>query len=141
MNLNFKTIIAPLKELLSKENLEKIGRFIRDEGEKITTLLENASPASDNPAEILCETIEGIKELDMDTLKVILKQTMPNDAEFAAALNLGRNKEDRLELFIQYLNADEKPLDADKLYCIRSKSMSDELENTFGGKEMLLIKL
>ena len=131
--MNFTQVVEQLEKWATKERLDAVKSFLDQHGDDIAKGIDKASAYVQKHTPVLCEMIE-VKELDMDALKEILTKTMTPESDFAALLDMGRNANDELELFLQYL-------DANKIYCIRCGMKSNELKALFGDKSMLLLKL
>lgn len=158
MKANFEKTTTLLKKVLSEEKLKDLERFLEKHkdsiikgvnktsdflekhGDKITENINNASEFVKKHTDTLCEVI-NIEKLDMDILKDILRETMSPKSHYVAALDLGRNKKDQLEIFLQHLDVEKKAIDINKVYCIRCDMKSEEIKKAFGNKNMLLINL
>mgnify|MGYP000925490803 CR=1 FL=1 len=140
MNVNFRTMIYHLKDLLTEERLKMLQDFIDKYGDDVAEILNSLSEHVKKNTNILCEVI-STDRLDADTLKNILRKTMTPKSYYVAALDLGRNKNDQLEIFLQHLDSNKKAVDMNKVYCVRCDMKSDELKKAFGKKNMLLINL
>ena len=79
--------------------------------------------------------------VNAEGLKKIIMETKKENSAHAALLNLGRNQDDELEVFLQHLDVEKKPVDLEKVYCIRCEMISKDLKESFGDKELLLVKL
>lgn len=162
-------INVDFKDLFSKDSLQKVKDLLKIEGQKVKEFIEKIDEKSakeinefadkvDNVGDTVASAIDKLsdyikentstqcelirtKELDMSELKKILSETMTEESHFAALLDLGRNKKDELEIFLQYLDKDKKQIDMKKVYCIRCDMKSDELKQAFGDKELLIINL
>lgn len=144
--------LKDLKDVFSKENLEKIITFLDKNGDKIekfidkhgdlvVSAIDEASGYIKKKTPVFCELINVGDKLDMNNLKQVIRDTMTPESEYAALLNLGRNKKDELEFFLQHLDKDKKAISLEKVYCIRCEMQASEIKEAFGGKELLVIKL
>ena len=140
MKVNFTQVVEQLEKWATKERLDAVKSFLDQHGDDIAKGIDKASAYVQKHTPVLCEMIE-VKELDMDALKEILTKTRTPESDFAALLDMGRNAQDELELFLQYLDANKKAVDKNKVYCIRCGMKSNELKELFGDKSMLLLKL
>ena len=138
--MNFTQVVEQLEKWATKERLDAVHSFLDQHGDDIAKGIDKASAYVQKHTPVLCEMIE-VKELDMDALKEILTKTMTPESDFAALLDMGRNANDELELFLQYLDANKNAVDKNKIYCIRCGMKSNELKKIFDGKNMLLLNL
>ena len=125
-------LTTTIGQVFTPENLKKL----KDAKELI---LETASELFGNGA-TPCEMYQ-LEKLDKEGLKKIIMKTKKENSAHAALLNLGRNQDDELEVFLQHLDAEKKPVDVKKVYCIRCEMISKDLKESFGDKELLLVKL
>lgn len=148
--MDYTKITTSLQKIFSKENLEKLtqlSEFIGEQGDKILEGMDAASKGIDglsqwvkDNTDVLCEMYQ-LEKLDIEELKNIIKETRTEESHFVALLNLGRNQNDELEIFLQHLDANKKAINKDKVYCIRCESMAKELKENFGDKELLVVNL
>lgn len=148
--MNYQKIITDISKVFSTENLEKVKKvaeFITEQGDKILEGMDatdkginELSQWVNNNSHIPCEMYQ-MERLDIESLKNILIENRSENSSFAALLNLGRNKNDELEIFLQFLDGNKKAIDRKKVYCIRCESISKELKENFGDKELLVINL
>ena len=117
MKVNFTQVVEQLEKWATKERLDAVKSFLDQHGDDIAKGIDKASAYVQKHTPVLCEMIE-VKELDM-----------------------GRNANDELELFLQYLDANKNAVDKNKIYCIRCGMKSNELKKIFDGKNMLLLNL
>ena len=82
-----------------------------------------------------------IEQLDMESIKEIIKQTKMENAMFLAMLNGGRNAKDKLEIYLQYMDGNKQALDSNKVICVRCDMLGTTLKDAFGDKELLIVKL
>ena len=115
MKVNFTQVVEQLEKWATKERLDAVQSFLDKHGDDIAKGIDSASAYVRKHTPVLCEMIE-VKELDMDALKEILTKTMTPERDFAALLDMGRNTNDELELFLQYLDANKKAVDKNKVY-------------------------
>ena len=125
-------VLTTIGQIFTPENLKKL----KDAKELIS---EMASELLGKEA-TLCEMYQ-LEKLDKEGLKKIIMETKKENSAHAALLNLGRNQDDELEVFLQHLDAEKKPVDSEKVYCIRCEMISKEIKESFGDKELLLVKL
>jgi len=125
-------VLTTIGQIFTPENLKKL----KDAKELIS---EMASELLGKEA-TLCEMYQ-LEKLDKEGLKKIIMETKKENSAHVALLNLGRNQDDELEVFLQHLDAEKKPVDSEKVYCIRCEMISKEIKESFGDKELLLVKL
>jgi hypothetical protein len=125
-------VLTTIGQVFTPENLKKL----KDAKELIS---EWASELFGNGA-TLCEMYQ-LEKLDMEGLKKIIMETQKENSAHVALLNLGRNQDDELEVFLQHLDVEKNPLNSEKVYCIRCEMISKEIKESFGDKELLLVKL
>lgn len=125
-------VLTTIGQVFTPENLKKL----KDAKELIS---EWASELFGNGA-TPCEMYQ-LEKLDMEGLKKIIMETQKENSAHVALLNLGRNQDDELEVFLQHLDTEKKPVDSEKVYCIRCEMISKEIKESFGDKELLLVKL
>ncbi|MBV7440059.1 hypothetical protein KRX57_01360 [Weeksellaceae bacterium TAE3-ERU29] len=142
-----KVIVENLQNVFKGDNLKQITAFLEEHGENLKEGLERAEKAINKATEFVekktykpCVMI-SIEKLDIQNLKEIIRENRIEEAHFVALLDLGRNENDKLELFMQYLNRDKKAVIADRVFCLRCDMKSADLKEAFGDKNMLLINL
>lgn len=148
--MNYQKIITNITEVFSPENLKKLEKFTEFIGEKGDKILEGMNAATEgidklsqwvkDNTDVLCEMYQ-LEKLDIEELKNIIKETRTEESHFVALLNLGRNQNDELEIFLQHLDPNKKAINKDKVYCIRCESIAKELKENFGDKELLVVNL
>ena len=140
MKLNFEKTLGKIQDFFAEENLEKLTMMMEKFQSRILEAIEDLSQRVKDATDLPCEMITTEK-LDMENLKEIIRETKVEDAKFLAVLNGGRNKKDKLELYLQYMDQDKQALDMNKIICVRCDIMAETLREAFGDKELLIIKL
>lgn len=148
--MNYQKIITDISKVFSPENLKKLQQvteFIGEQGDKILDGMDAAAKGIDglsqwvkNNTDVLCEMYQ-LEKLDIEELKNIIRETRVEESSFVALLNLGRNKNDELEIFLQHLDANKKAINKDKVYCIRCQILDQKLKENFGDRELLIVNL
>ena len=128
------------KIFFTKENLEKLTVMMEKFQDGVIEAIDNLSQRVKDATDLPCEMI-STEKLDMENLKEIIRETKVEDAKFLAVLNGGRNKKDKLELYLQYMDQDKQALDMNKIICVRCDIMTETLKEAFGDKELLIVKL
>lgn len=139
--MNFQKATVLLKDILTKENFEKLSKILPIIDQKLDETLKNINEASEkvkNATEATCEMIT-IDKLEKEVLKEIVDNTKTDNTRYSALLNGGRNKEDVLEIFMLHLDADKKIIDKNKVYCIRTEYLYKELKEAFKVKELVVL--
>lgn len=140
MKLNFEKTVGKIQEFFTKENLEKLTVMMEKFQDGVIEVIDNLSQRVKDATDLPCEMI-STEKLDMENLKEIIRETKVEDAKFLAVLNGGRNKKDKLELYLQYMDQDKQALDMNKIICVRCDIMTETLKEAFGDKELLIVKL
>ena len=140
MKLNFEKTVGKIQDFFTKENLEKLTVMMEKFQDGVIEVIDNLSQRVKDATDLPCEMISTAK-LDMENLKEIIRETKVEDAKFLAVLNGGRNKKDKLELYLQYMDQDKQALDMNKIICVRCDIMTETLKEAFGDKELLIVKL
>ena len=140
MKLNFEKTVGKIQDFFAEENLEKLTMMMEKFQSRILEAIDNLSQRVKDATDLPCEMITTEK-LDMENLKEIIRETKVEDAKFLAVLNGGRNKKDKLELYLQYMDEDKQALDMNKIICVRCDIMAEALKDAFGDKELLIVKL
>ena len=140
MKLKFEKVVGKIQDFFVEENLEKLTAMMEKFQNGIIEAIDNLSQRVKDAADLPCEMI-STEKLDMENLKEIIRETKVEDAKFLAVLNGGRNKKDKLELYLQYMDQDKQALDVNKIICVRCDIMADALKEAFGDKELLIVKL
>lgn len=142
----YQKVLTTLSQVFTPENMRKINQIL-EKGDKILKGIDRVEESINNLSkrvkdntDALCE-VYNMEKLDIENLKKIIVETRMEDSAFVAVLNLGRNKRDELEVFLQYLDADKNAIVKDKVYCIRCEMISKDLKENFGDKELLLVNL
>lgn len=142
----YQKVLTTLSQVFTPENMRKINQILEN-GDKILKGIDRVEESINNLSkrvkdntDALCE-VYNMEKLDIENLKKIIVETRMEDSAFVAVLNLGRNKRDELEVFLQYLDADKNAIVKDKVYCIRCEMISKDLKENFGDKELLLVNL
>lgn len=148
--MNYQKIITELSKVFSPENLKKLQQvteFIGEQGDKILDGMDATAKGIDglsqwvkNNTDVLCEMYQ-LEKLDIEELKNIIRETRVEESSFVALLNLGRNKNDELEIFLQHLDNSKKAINKDKVYCIRCQILDQKLKENFGDRELLIVNL
>lgn len=148
--MNYQKIITDISKVFSPENLEKVRKvaeFVGEQGDKILEGMDAAEKGIDglsqwvkNNTDVLCEMYQ-LEKLDIEELKNIIRETKVEESSFVALLNLGRNKNDELEVFLQHLDVNKKAINKDKVYCIRCQILDQKLKENFGDRELLVVNL
>lgn len=142
----FKKLLGKSGDFFSGENLSKVTAIMSQFTDiekianqaigEISTLSQKIKDNTDIPCEMI-----ATEKLDKETLKKIIQETEEKGAVFLALLNQGRNKKDDLEIFLQYLNAEKQALIFNKVICIRCQMIAEDLKESFGDKNLLIVKL
>ncbi|EPD28482.1 hypothetical protein SAMN05444420_103257 [Capnocytophaga granulosa] len=140
MKLNFEKTVGKIQDFFAEENLEKLTMMMEKFQSRILEAIEDLSQRVKDATDLPCEMI-STEKLDMENLKEIIRETKVEDAKFLAVLNGGRNKKDKLELYLQYMDQDKQALDMNKIICVRCDIMAETLREAFGDKELLIVKL
>lgn len=140
MKLNFEKTVGKIQDFFAEENLEKLTMMMEKFQSRILEAIEDLSQKVKDATDLPCEMI-STEKLDMENLKEIIRETKVEDAKFLAILNGGRNKKDKLELYLQYMDQDKQALDMNKIICVRCDIMTETLREAFGDKELLIVKL
>ena len=140
MKLNFEKTVGKIQDFFVEENLEKLTMMMEKFQSRIIEAIEDLSQRVKDATDLPCEMITTEK-LDMENLKEIIRETKMEEAKFLAVLNGGRNKKDKLELYLQYMDQDKQALDMNKIICVRCDIMAETLREAFGDKELLIVKL
>lgn len=140
MKLNFEKTAGKIQDFFTEENLEKLTVMMEKFQSRIIEAIDDLSQRVKDATDLPCEMITTEK-LDMENLKEIIRETKVEDAKFLAVLNGGRNKKDKLELYLQYMDQDKQALDINKVICVRCDIMAETLKEAFGDKELLIVKL
>ena len=140
MKLNFEKTVGKIQDFFTEENLEKLTVMMEKFQSRIIEVIDDLSQRVKDATDLPCEMITTEK-LDMENLKEIIRETKLEDAKFLAVLNGGRNKKDKLELYLQYMDQDKQALDINKVICVRCDIMAETLKEAFGDKELLIVKL
>lgn len=140
MKLNFDKIAGKVQDFFDKKSLERFIATMENFQNKVVETIEDLSQRVKDATDLPCEMITTEK-LDMENLKEIIRETKMEEAKFLAVLNGGRNKKDKLELYLQYMDQDKQALDMNKIICVRCDIMAETLREAFGDKELLIIKL
>lgn len=140
MKLNFEKTVGKIQDFFTKENLEKLTVMMEKFQDGVIEVIDNLSHRVKDATDLPCEMI-STEKLDMENLKEIIRETKVEDAKFLAVLNGGRNKKDKLELYLQYMDQDKQALDMNKIICVRCDIMTETLKEAFGDKELLIVKL
>jgi hypothetical protein len=140
MKLNFEKTAGKIQDFFTEENLEKLTVMMEKFQSRIIEVIDDLSQRVKDATDLPCEMITTEK-LDMENLKEIIRETKLEDAKFLAVLNGGRNKKDKLELYLQYMDQDKQALDINKVICVRCDIMAETLKEAFGDKELLIVKL
>ena len=127
MKLKFEKVVGKIQDFFVEENLEKLTAMMEKFQNGIIEAIDNLSQRVKDAADLPCE--------------MIIRETKVEDAKFLAVLNGGRNKKDKLELYLQYMDKDKQALDMNKIICVRCDIMAEALKEAFGDKELLIIKL
>ena len=142
----YQKVLTTVSQVFTPENMRKINQILEN-GDKILKGIDRVEESINNLSkrvkdntDALCE-VYNMEKLDIENLKKIIVETRMEDSAFVAVLNLGRNKRDELEVFLQYLDADKNAIVKDKVYCIRCEMISKDLKENFGDKELLLVNL
>lgn len=142
----YQKVLTTLSQVFTPENMRKINQILEN-GDKILKGIDRVEESINNLSkrvkdntDALCE-VYNMEKLDIENLKKIIVETRMEDSAFVAVLNLGRNKRDELEVFLQYLDADKNAIVKDKVYCIRCEMISKDLKENFGDKELLLVNV
>ncbi len=142
----YQKVLTTVSQVFTPENMRKINQILEN-GDKILKGIDrveesinNLSKRINDNTDALCE-VYNMEKLDIENLKKIIVETRMEDSAFVAVLNLGRNKRDELEVFLQYLDVDKNAIVKDKVYCIRCEMISKEIKENFGDKELLLVNL
>lgn len=125
-------VLTTIGKIFTPENLKKL----KDAMGPILVVASELLGKEETP----CEMYQ-LEKLDMEGLKKIIMETKKENSAHAALLNLGRNQDDELEVFLQHLDVEKNPVDVKKVYCIRCEMISKEIKESFGDKELLLVKL
>lgn len=140
MKLNFDKIVGKVQDFFDKKSLERFIATMENFQREVVETIENLSQRVKDATDLPCEMI-STEKLDMENLKEIIRETKVEDAKFLAVLNGGRNKKDKLDLYLQYMDQDKQALDMNKIICVRCDIMAETLREAFGDKELLIIKL
>ena len=140
MKLNFEKTVGKIQDFFTKENLEKLTVMMEKFQDGVIEVIDNLSQRVKDATDLPCEMI-STEKLDMENLKEIIRETKVEEAKFLAVLNGGRNKKDKLELYLQYMDQDKQALDMNKIICVRCDIMTETLKEAFGDKELLIVKL
>jgi hypothetical protein len=145
-NFFFKKLLGKSGDFFSGENLTKVTTIMSQFTDiekianqaigEISTLSQKIKDNTDIPCEMI-----ATEKLDKEMLKQIVQETEEKGAVFLALLNQGRNKKDELEIFLQYLNAEKQALIFNKVICIRCQMIAEDLKESFGDKNLLIVKL
>ena len=125
-------VLTTIGKIFTPENLKKL----KDDIGPILVVASEVLGKEETP----CEMYQ-LEKLDMEVLKKIIMETQKENSAHVALLNLGRNQDDELEVFLQHLDVEKNPVDVKKVYCIRCEMISKEIKESFGDKELLLVKL
>ena len=142
----YQKVLTTLSQVFTPENMRKINQIL-EKGDKILKGMDRVEESINNLSKRVNDNTDALLEvynmekLDIENLKKIIVETRMEDSAFVAVLNLGRNKRDELEVFLQYLDADKNAIIKDKVYCIRCEMISKDLKENFGDKELLLVNL
>ena len=140
MKLNFEKTVGKIQDFFTKENLEKLTVMMEKFQDGVIEVIDSLSQRVKDATDLPCEMI-STEKLDMENLKEIIRETKVEEAKFLAVLNGGRNKKDKLELYLQYMDQDKQALDMNKIICVRCDIMTETLKEAFGDKELLIVKL
>lgn len=140
MKLNFDKIAGKVQDFFDKKSLERFIATMENFQNEVVETIEDLSQRVKDATDLPCEMI-STEKLDMENLKSIVRETKTENAKFLAILNGGRNKKDKLELYLQYMDKDKQALDGNKIICIRCDMMTEDLKDAFCDKELLIINL
>ena len=111
----YQKVLTTLSQVFTPENMRKINQILEN-GDKILKGIDRVEESINNLSkrvkdntDALCE-VYNMEKLDIENLKKIIVETRMEDSAFVAVLNLGRNKRDELEVFLQYLDADKNAI-------------------------------
>ena len=142
----YQKVLTTVSQVFTPENMRKINQILENRDkilkgiDRVEESINNLSKRVKDNTDALCE-VYNMEKLDIENLKKIIVETRMEDSAFVAVLNLGRNKRDELEVFLQYLDADKNAIVKDKVYCIRCEMISKDLKENFGDKELLLVNV
>ena len=125
-NFFFKKLLGKSGDFFSGENLTKV-----------TTIMSQFTDIEKIANQAIGE-ISTLSQKIKDNTDIPCEE---KGAVFLALLNQGRNKKDELEIFLQYLNAEKQALIFNKVICIRCQMIAEDLKESFGDKNLLIVKL
>ncbi|MCD8410676.1 hypothetical protein [Tenacibaculum finnmarkense] len=136
--------LEALNKIMTPENLAKFKDFskktvktINDFGHKID---EYSDKIKEN-TEKYCTVLE-VDELNMQSLKAIIDEHGAKNFHFVVLLK-GKFDEqrDKRVYFLQKLDENKKPItNQNEIFCIYTDLLDNKIKESFGDKEMLLIK-
>lgn len=125
-----KTAFSEEKVKTYQKNIEKLNG-LADSVDSVGEIVKNNT-------DVLCDIYE-CDSLNTEVIKEIAKNQ--EAFNFIALLKDGyNNKKEKHVFFLQFLDADKKAIDENKIYWILSDNFDVTLKQEFGNKELLILK-